>query len=755
MANVVGGTIIWELDADTKKFTAKLDEASQEARNFGNKTEQTTSLANRGFQNLAKIGMAAVTAASVAVGAAIVKNIGNAVKRVDILNNFPKVMTNLGYGADEAQRALKALDAGVKGLPTSLDGIVNSMQAILPASKSVDYATKLTLAMNNALLAGGKPAADQANAMEQFSKALAKGKPSLLDWQTLVRTMPGQMDQLTQKLGFGRGEWVKMHEALQDGKLKFSDVTDAIIELNEKGLNGLPGYAEQAKNATKGIGTAMANANTAITRGIAKVIQAIGAESIGNAITNIGKAFEKGFKVIVAVIEKVKGFLEKNQWAVEALKGAFVGVAVAIGIALLPMLESLIVTIGSVLLVLTPFIIAGGLLALVAMVIKRNWDKIKPVIDKVKDAFSAFWEKIKPLRDFIARQFKTAWEELSKSLSKMKDVFKNVWKALQPIMPQLKILGIIIGVALLTPIILLIAGLVLLVGIFIAVITIVARLIGWISKIPFIIADIVKAIWNFFGNAGDWLKQKGKDIIQGLIDGIVSMGTNVIIVATWLKEKGKEIVQGLIDGVKSMAEAVWNAIKFVADKIGAFFVGAASWLWNAGRAVVSGLANGINSVAGWVWGAISNVSAQIGRFFAGAGRWLWDTGRAIIRGLADGIWSAVGWVKDALGYITRNMRNWKGPMSKDRVLLQENAEVIIGGFVSGLESQYSKIQDSLGGLTGQIPGMVQATPASANTSNTTITFTGPINLQDKSAVDEFFTKLNRNNELAQKGMSIL
>ena len=48
-------------------------------------------------------------------------HVGSAVDRYDQLNNFPKVMKNLGIATKDTKQAMKDLDKGISGLPTTMD----------------------------------------------------------------------------------------------------------------------------------------------------------------------------------------------------------------------------------------------------------------------------------------------------------------------------------------------------------------------------------------------------------------------------------------------------------------------------------------------------------------------------------------------------------------------------------------------------------------------------------------------------------
>lgn len=263
-----------------------------------------------------QVGLTAVSQIASRVFNKVTSNIDGAVKRVDTLNNFPKVMQNFGISGLEASKMIKQLDIGVKGLPTSLNDIASLAQSFVPVTKNTEMATKTSLALNNALLAGGAVEQVRTAAMEQFRQALAKGKPEMEDWKALETAMPAQLQQTAKALGLGTGALSAysangqgLYKAMKAGKITMDDFNNAMIKLNETGLGGFPSFAEQAKNATGGLQTSIANATTAVTRGVGDIIQAIGTDVLGAAIGDSGKRFE-------SVMKSIAGWIRDNHDAI-------------------------------------------------------------------------------------------------------------------------------------------------------------------------------------------------------------------------------------------------------------------------------------------------------------------------------------------------------------------------------------------------------------------------------------------------------
>lgn len=266
----------------------------------------------------AKAGAIAGAAASVVSKAfdAISGSIGYAVSRVDTLNNFPTVMQSLGYSAKAADKSINAISNHLDGLPSSTDALASFTQQIASTGGSLGDATKIALAFNDVMLAGGKGTQAAQGAMYQFAQILSKGKAEGEDWNSLMETAPGQMKQLaTQIMGAGHsardlGEYlgVGVKGAIPTDHIqKFKD---ALVELDTKGTGSVKSFSDQAKAATGGIGTAFDNLKTRIGKAMATVIDAIGQKNISGAINGFSSGFSGIGKTIASFIDGFKSKLD-------------------------------------------------------------------------------------------------------------------------------------------------------------------------------------------------------------------------------------------------------------------------------------------------------------------------------------------------------------------------------------------------------------------------------------------------------------
>ena len=232
---------------------------------------------------------------------ALSSQMDGAIARFDALNNFPKVMSNLGIGAADSEAAITTLSERLRGLPTTLDAGTSAVQRFTSANGNVKASTEMFLALNNAILAGGGSMETQRAALEQLSQSYAKGKPDMMEWRTALTAMPAQLKQVASAMGYVDAS--ALGEALRSGKASMNDFMLTLIKLNKNGINGLPNLATQAKNATGGIATSMVNMKTAIQRGLADIMNAIGQSNIAAFFNGVASAIGTAANYIAAFVK--------------------------------------------------------------------------------------------------------------------------------------------------------------------------------------------------------------------------------------------------------------------------------------------------------------------------------------------------------------------------------------------------------------------------------------------------------------------
>jgi len=308
------------IKAQTEQFQAEIDRVNQKLNSISKAASTASSGVSGGIKNMG-LKMAAtgaiigvVSAVTQKAMAAIAASTGDAIKRFDTLKNFPRVMQNLGISTKDSQDSIDYLSKKLEGLPTTLDAATTAVQRLTATNGNLRASTAIYLALNNAILAGGADAQLQASAMEQLQQAYAKGKPEMQDWKTLMQTMPAQLKQIANAMGYMDSS--QLYNALQNGKTSMDDFMRAVVKLNKEGINGLGSFEQQAAGATGGVATSFMNMQNAIVRGITACMDAIGQ-------SNIAGFFNVVKDVILTAANYVAAFVKLVLTAINAVRALF------------------------------------------------------------------------------------------------------------------------------------------------------------------------------------------------------------------------------------------------------------------------------------------------------------------------------------------------------------------------------------------------------------------------------------------------
>ena len=492
-----------------------------------------------------------LAAKGIAKGFQIMGNhMDDAISRVDTMNNFPKVMENMGISAKDSDKAIKTLSDKLTGLPTTLDSAASSVQRFTSKNGDVKKSTDLFLAVNDAILAGGAPAEQQASAMEQLSQAYSKGKPDMMEWRSIQSVMPAQLKQIATQMGYAGGNVDKLGEDLRNGKVPMDDFMDAVVELDKNGGNGFKSFQEQAKASTGGIGTSIQNLKTAITRGLAnafnevdKSLKKSGMGGISGVVKQISKAITDLFKAltplippaleILKVVIKIAPFLLGLIGIIALINtGMKVYAAVQTALRVATMLSAAAQWLLNTALFACPITwIVLGIMALVAVFIilwkKCAWFRNfwKALWEGIKTTAKAAWEGIKTA-------FTTAWNAIKKVFTTIINFVKNNWKEI--------LLFLINPFA----------------GAFAYLYkhstkfrnfinNVVNKIVGFFKAIPGKIKALPGKIVNTFKTLPNKMLNVGKNMIKGLWNGAKNM-------KDWAIEKIKGLGKSILKGMKKV-----------------------------------------------------------------------------------------------------------------------------------------------------------------------------------------------------------
>lgn len=480
----------------------------------------------------------------------------DAIKRLDTLNNFPKVMSNLGIGAKESQKSIEKMSDKLAGLPTTLDQGASAVQRFTSANGDVEKSTDIFLALNNAILAGGASTEIQASALEQMSQAYAKGKPDMMEWRSLMTAMPAQLKQVADAMGYASAD--ELGESLRNGTVSMDEFMGTITKLNTEGVNGFQSFEEQAKNSTGGIATSITVAKTQIVKGVADIIKGINdglaqanLPSISEIIASIGRKAKEVLDVFASKLPSVINFIKNTYNTIKPILPIIEALAVGIlAIVTAYTAYQKIVSIVTAVQTALNFVMAMNPIGLIVLaivgliaVLVTLWEKsetfrniVLGVFNAIKTGFEALINGIKIAINFVVNIF-----------TSIIDFVKNNWQSLllflvNPFAGAFKLLYDNCN------------------GFREFINNFINAIINFFKKLPTNIKNIAMAVVDTIKSLPGKMISIGFDIARGIGNGITSG-------ITWLKNKIREFVGNVTKFIKKMFK-IGSPSKLMADEVG-------------------------------------------------------------------------------------------------------------------------------------------------------------------------------------------
>lgn len=682
------GRVVIEIDADSSKFSAAVGK-------LGDTAKQSLGTAIKG----SFIGNLLANAFSKASGV-ISSSLDGAISRVDILNQFPRVMEQLGYGADSASAAIGKMSDHIQGLPTKLDSIAGSVQRVVPKFKDVGKATDVMLAFNDALVAGGQSVQVQQAALEQYVQGISKGKFELEEWRSIQTAMPGQLDAVAQSmLGAGKSS-NDLYEALKSGKVSVDDFADAFVKLDSEGINGMASFAEQAKTGSAGIATSMSNAANAVTVQIAKIIDKInengeiaaGFDAIKQAVTEFGGAavtavgwVKDNFGTIAPIVAAVGAAFTALQivpaimpavGAVQSLVSAVRSVGAA-SVAI-KVLGSAVAAVGGPVTIVIAAIAA--LVAIFATLYATNQDFANAVNGawaQIQAAFTA----IQPSLQALGEQFMALGEAIMPALTQIGtlilDLVTTLIGALAPVIQQI-VEAVTAAMPTITAAIQFVAN------VLAVIIGVVVQVVSAFVSFGQTLVSAAQSAADFVSNVGSFLSGL-PGVIWGFLTGALSNVANFVgQMASNAASAGQQFLSNIGGALGGLAGRVGG---FLGSAIGqaASFVGQmASKASQAGQQFMSNIVSTLSGIPG----RVASIGGQI------------------VSGIANGIRSAAGAVVSALGGVVNqaveHAKSMLGIHSPSRVMRNLIGKNIARGVAVGIEDETATAVAAVMAMSAQV-----------------------------------------------------
>lgn len=313
------GEVIIDVSMNDKDATQSIGRLETGLKGLTNKVVSGGKMfANMLGANLISAGVTRATSSAINT---ITQSIDGAISRVDTLDNANRVFENMGFSANDTKIMMNNLNDSITGLPTTLDGAIGNIQKLTSATQDIHGSEQIFSALNNAVLGFGGSASDVDSVVNMFSRSLARGQVMGDEWNTMFDQMAPVLNALADEMGYTVDE---LRTGLSDGTIEVDTFTDALLKMNEEGGGGLVSLEQIAQDSTKGIRTSMANAKTAITRGVATIFQNLneglesaGLPSISEMIGAYGTIFNK---VLIGIANNLDPFINLVKTGVDSIK---------------------------------------------------------------------------------------------------------------------------------------------------------------------------------------------------------------------------------------------------------------------------------------------------------------------------------------------------------------------------------------------------------------------------------------------------
>lgn len=562
---------------DIQSGSRQIEESARQADESLSDVDKSASKSSSGF---GKFG-----AAAGAVGGLVSSGIGMA---VDAIGDLTGDIIEASDSADKFKSTLNfagldtgTIDALTASTQTYADQTVYSISDIRNvtaqlAANGVQDFDKLAEAAGNLNAVAGGNAETFSSVGMVLTQTAGAGKLTTENWNQLADAIPGASGKLQEAMLKNGAYTGNFRDAMEKGEISADEFNQAIMGL------GMTDVAKEAATSTSTIEGAMGNLEASVvgvgttildqfkgplTSGISMLAQGISGlsgvftglvQTIGPILSQIGTTFQTAFQPVVEIVQsQLLPTLQPLMSALQNLGSAIMPIIMTAIQTIAPVLSTLVSNIGQTMSVIatavTPVInnIASLIQAVLPAiqsafqiwgtyiqgVINAVFPFIQTVVTSVMNVVNAI---ISTVLAAINGDWSGVWEGIQ-------NIFSSVWNGIQSIVSGAinAVSGVISSV---------LSGIS---GIFSSVWNgikgavssawsgITSAVSRGVSSMMNFITSIPSRIMGVFSGAGSWLLSAGKDIIQGLINGITTAIGGAISAV-------KDAVGGIIDGAKSL-----------------------------------------------------------------------------------------------------------------------------------------------------------------------------------------------------------
>lgn len=598
----------------------------------------------------------------------ITNNVQGAITRIDTLTNATRNFQNMGVKTSVVNTQMNNLKNAINGLPTSLDSAVSGVQLLTSSlNGNMPQSVSVFKALNDGILGFGGTTEQVANSITQLSQAFSNGKIDAETWNSMIDSGLGPtLNAMAKQMGITTGA---LKSGLSDGSISVSQFNDALVNLDKNGGGGIASLSKIAQDSTSGIVTSIANAKTAVTRGVADMITAVNnGIKLLDITTPLGKITGIG-----SIISQLGTVVEQTFEAIgQAIPQAFSGLSG----------------------VISSLVGSGNQIQTLFATISTTISGVLGTMD-----FSALTNLAQAILPALQSGFQTFLGYVTPAIQPLLNAFVNLWNAIQPIvnviasslMPVFQILGAFLGgfvsgvMGALTTAFNVLAGVAMVLT---PVIQFVGSVIQALAPIFVTVAGFIGQLMGQFAGFNGVLGVVG-NVVSSVFSGIIGFGSRLF-------SSLSAVFNNIANGFRIMGSDLGSVGRGIANTF-------SSIIGFAGR-MVSGIIGAVSGVAGRI---ASHFSGVFGAISSAIGN-VTSIGTNIVNGIAQGIRGAWGTVASAIGALTnmipKKIRSLLGIHSPSRVMRDMVGKFIPQGIAVGMTSQGGFIGSHAQTLKDQLTG---------------------------------------------------
>jgi len=546
MADVVGGTIIWNLDADASKLKAALSSAESSVKGLAKDVDKhmggVSSAISKSFKS-AEAGSKAFAIGILGVGTAIAGVAGFALKGAGEMEMLRSSMDTLTGSAENGAKIFKELNAFGASTPFETKHLAKASETMLSFGIAASDVLP-NLQMLGDISLGNK---DKLGSLSlAFSKVQSTGKLMGENLQQMIDQGFNPLTIMSQKTG-------KSISVLKDemaaGNISFDMFKDVMKTATTEGGLFYGGMERGSKTLTGVLSTLQDQIGMTVRKIVGlsdtgDVIKGGLFDKVKDAATTLINFLQANEDLIMGTITQTFQFIIDN--------GAIIA-GIIIG-GLVPAVTAMATSMWALVAPLLPFLAIGAVMGVVIkMLIDRmgGWEVVQGKVTEALKGMSGIYNALlKPALDFL----------IGTIVNDLIPAFKKWWDLISPILlPVLKFVAVFLAGAFVGAIIAVVIVLGVLIKTFSIVLDVISGFISWVvSGIGYFVHKIV----GFFTWLYDTLV--GHSIVPDLVrDVIASFGNMVIGVIGKVTEIANKVISiflGIVGGVKNALGEIWNGV---------------------------------------------------------------------------------------------------------------------------------------------------------------------------------------------------